>query len=147
MKKIHMIIGTRPEAIKMLPVYKALAQKSNFKVRLISTGQHKELLQQTMTPFGIKPFHDLKVMKPGQTLSQLTAKILVGLESFFKIEKPDLILDHGDTSTCYTSALSAFYHSIPFIHIEAGLRTFHLNSPFPEEFNRQCVSGFRWELV
>ena len=140
MKTVYLIVGTRPEAIKMAPVYAALSQKTGLRVRLISTGQHQSLLHQALGSFGITADHDLGVMRPGQTLSQLTANLLIALEALFKREKPDLILAHGDTTTCYATALSAFYHNIPLFHVEAGLRTFRLDSPFPEEFNRQCVA-------
>lgn len=138
--KVHLIIGTRPEAIKTAPVYKALADRRELDTRLISTGQHRELLGQALGSFGLKPSHDLQIMREKQTLSQLTANLLVALEGLFLADKPDLILAHGDTTTCYASALSAFYHGIPFFHLEAGLRTFRLDSPFPEEFNRQCIT-------
>ncbi|MGE0172523.1 MAG: non-hydrolyzing UDP-N-acetylglucosamine 2-epimerase [Oligoflexales bacterium] len=140
MKTIHVIIGTRPEAVKIAPVFLALQGKNNLRVRLISTGQHRDLLGQTLSAFGLKPFRDLKVMIPGQSLSQLTANLLVKFEGLFGEERPDLVLAHGDTTTCYASALSCFYHSIPFFHVEAGLRTYRLDSPYPEEFNRQCVT-------
>lgn len=140
MKTVHLIVGTRPEAIKMAPVYAALRQRKGFTVRLVSTGQHQNLLHQALGSFGIAADHDLGVMRPGQTLSQLTANILIALETLFKREKPDLILAHGDTTTCYATALSAFYHNVPLFHVEAGLRTFRLDAPFPEEFNRQCVA-------
>ena len=109
-------------------------------VGLISTGQHRELLQQALEAFKITADHDLGVMQPGQSLSQLTARILTGLDLLYQNEKPDLVLAHGDTTTCYSTAVSSFYHSIPFFHVEAGLRTYRLDSPFPEEFNRQGVS-------
>lgn len=140
MKTVHLIVGTRPEAIKMAPVYEALAKKSDLRVRLVSTGQHQTLARQALHSFGMTPDYDLQVMRHGQSLSQLTANLLVELEALFKREKPDVILAHGDTTTCYATALSAFYHSIPLYHVEAGLRSFRLDSPFPEEFNRQCVS-------
>ncbi len=140
MKTVHIIVGTRPEAIKMAPVYEELSLNPSLRVRLVSTGQHQTLTRQALHAFGMKPDYDLQVMRHGQTLSQLTANLLVELELLFKKEKPDLILAHGDTTTCYATALSAFYHTIPLFHVEAGLRTFRLDSPFPEEFNRQCVS-------
>ncbi len=135
-----MIIGTRPEAVKMIPVYLALKKKKGIATRLISTGQHKELLRQTLNSFGIKEDINLNVMESRQTLSSLTAKLLTQLELNFQKEKPDYILAHGDTTTCYVTALSSFYHNIPFFHVESGLRTHNLNSPFPEEFNRQAVA-------
>jgi UDP-N-acetylglucosamine 2-epimerase (non-hydrolysing) len=140
MKTIHVIIGTRPEAVKIAPVFKALQGRDNLRVRLISTGQHKEILEQTLRAFDLKPFRDLKAMIPGQSLTQLTANLLVKLERLFYGERPDIVLAHGDTTTCYATALSCFYHSIPFFHVEAGLRTYRIDSPFPEEFNRQCIA-------
>ena len=140
MKKIYLVVGTRPEAIKMAPVYHALKKKPDLQIKLISTGQHRQLIQQAYESFRISPDIDLDVMQTNQSLSRLTANILVGLENVFKIDKPDIILAHGDTTTCYSTALSSFYHSIPFFHVEAGLRTYRLDSPFPEEFNRQCVA-------
>lgn len=140
MRTVHLIIGTRPEAIKMAPVYRALQQRNDLRVRLVSTGQHRELLTQTLDAIGLPVDYNLNVMRPGQSLSGLTAQLLTGLEKLFIEDEPDVILGHGDTSTCYATALSAFYHSIPFFHVEAGLRSFRLDSPFPEEFNRQCVS-------
>ncbi len=138
--KVDLIFGTRPEAIKVAPVFKALQNKAELETRLIATGQHRELLAQALSAFGLQATCNLDVMKAGQTLSQLTASLLTALESLYSKDKPQLILAHGDTTTCYAAALSAFYHGIPFFHLEAGLRTFRLNSPFPEEFNRQCIT-------
>ncbi len=137
---VHIVIGTRPEAIKTAPVYKALTTREELTTRLISTGQHQELLTQALAAFDLKPDFDLQVMRKGQSLSQLTSNLLLALENMFAKEKPDLVLAHGDTTTCYAAALSSFYHGIPFFHLEAGLRTFLLDSPFPEEFNRQCIT-------
>lgn len=139
-KKVFIVVGTRPEAIKMAPVYKALKRKTNLDTKLTSTGQHKELLGQAMEAFGLRPDHDLMVMKPGQSLSGLTGSILSGLERLFAGEKPDLVLIHGDTTSSFSAALSSFYHSIPVAHVEAGLRTYQIDSPFPEEFNRQGIA-------
>jgi UDP-N-acetylglucosamine 2-epimerase (non-hydrolysing) len=140
MKKVHIVIGTRPDAIKMAPVYKALKSKAELEVKLVSTGQHKELLQQVFESFSLSPDIDLGVMKAGQSLSQLTVGLLNGMERLYQNDRPDIVLAHGDTTTCYATALSAFYHSVPFFHVEAGLRTYRINSPFPEEFNRQSVA-------
>jgi UDP-N-acetylglucosamine 2-epimerase (non-hydrolysing) len=140
MKTVDIIIGTRPEAVKMAPVYIALKQNPGLKVRLVSTGQHRDLLLTALESFGLAPDVDLKVMRENQSLSSLTAEILLGLEKLFTQRRPDLILTHGDTTTCYAAALSAFYHKIPFYHVEAGLRSYRLDSPFPEEFNRQSVA-------
>lgn len=140
MKNIHIVIGTRPDAIKMAPVYKELKKREGLQVKLISSGQHRELLNQVYESFNIFPDVDLCVMKAEQNLTQLTTSLLTGFENLFIKNRPDLILGHGDTTTCYSTALSAFYHSIPFYHVEAGLRTYRLDSPFPEEFNRQSVA-------
>jgi UDP-N-acetylglucosamine 2-epimerase (non-hydrolysing) len=140
MKKVHIVVGTRPDAIKMAPVYKALKSKGSLDIKLISTGQHKELLQQVFQSFDLSPDVDLGVMKAGQSLTQLTVGLLNGLENLYQKDRPDIILAHGDTTTCYATALSAFYHSVPFFHVEAGLRTYRIDSPFPEEFNRQSVA-------
>lgn len=137
---VHVIIGTRPEAIKTAPVFKAMAAKSGLDTKLISTGQHRELLSQALSAFDLEPTYDLQVMREGQSLSQLTSNLLLAMENLFRHDKPDVVLAHGDTTTCYASALSSFYHGIPFFHLEAGLRTFRLDSPFPEEFNRQCIT-------
>lgn len=140
MKTIYLIIGTRPEAIKMAPIFKTLSQKENLDVRLISTGQHQELLKQSLMAFGIDAYEDLGVMTTNQSLAQLTARLLIAMEGLFARKRPDLVLAHGDTTTCYSAALSCFYQEIPFFHVEAGLRTFDIGSPFPEEFNRQNIA-------
>lgn len=140
MKKVQIVIGTRPDAIKMAPVYKALKSTGLLNIKLVSTGQHKELLQQVFESFNLSPDVDLEVMKAGQSLSQLTVSLLNGMERLYQKDRPEIVLAHGDTTTCYGTALSAFYHCIPFFHVEAGLRTYRINSPFPEEFNRQSVA-------
>ncbi|MEN9723584.1 MAG: hypothetical protein RJB38_1570 [Pseudomonadota bacterium] len=140
MKSVSLIVGTRPEVIKMAPVYRALKQKTEFQTSLICTGQHRELLDQALRAFDLKPDTDLRVMTPNQTLSSLTSILLVKLEEVFRRQRPDLVLVHGDTTTCFSTALSCFYHGIPIAHVEAGLRTYRLDSPFPEEFNRQSVA-------
>ncbi len=124
----------------MAPVFRALQTKRNITVKLIATGQHRELLEQVLNVFHLTPDYNLDVMRPAQTLTTLTSNLLLGLEKLFAHERPDMVLAHGDTTTCYTTALSAFYHSLPFYHVEAGLRTFLLDSPYPEEFNRQSVA-------
>jgi UDP-N-acetylglucosamine 2-epimerase (non-hydrolysing) len=142
MKKVFVMVGTRPEAIKMIPLYQELCRNVQLQVSLVSSGQHRELLDSAFAEFGVSPDHDLRIMQPGQTLSQITARILLGLEELFRRERPDLLLAHGDTNTCFATALAGFYHRIPFFHVEAGLRTHDLESPFPEEFNRQSVAQF-----
>ncbi len=140
MKKIDVIIGTRPEAIKMAPVVRALRARPGLEVRLVSTGQHRELMHQALDAFGLTLDGDLRVMEPGQSLARLSAKILIGLDERFDRDRPDLVLGHGDTSSCYGAALACFYRGLPFFHVEAGLRSGSLETPFPEEFNRQSVA-------
>lgn len=137
--KIITIFGTRPEAIKMCPVIKELNKRPEIECRVCLTGQHKEMLQQVMDLFDIRADYNLQIMKQNQTLSMITSDILEGLDFVFEKERPDLVLVHGDTSSSFTAALSAFYHHIPIGHVEAGLRTYNMQSPYPEEFNRQAV--------
>ncbi len=139
MKKIMLVFGTRPEAIKMCPVAKALSRREEFCVRVTVTGQHRELLDGVLSVFDVKPDHDLAVMKEGQTLTSLTSEILTGMARVLEQEKPDLVLVHGDTTTSFATGLAAFYHKIPVGHVEAGLRTGDIYAPFPEEFNRLAV--------
>jgi UDP-N-acetylglucosamine 2-epimerase (non-hydrolysing) len=138
-KKILCIIGTRPEAIKMAPVISALKKEKLINIRVLVTGQHREMLDQVLKIFGIKPDVDLNLMRPNQDLTTLTAKLLEGLNQVLRVERPDVVLAQGDTTTVMTGALACFYHKIPFGHIEAGLRTWDINSPFPEEMNRVMV--------
>lgn len=137
--KIMTVIGTRPEGIKMAPVIKLLAQDPALKSVVVTTGQHREMLQTVFEVFDFKPDHDLKIMAPNQTLTQITSRVLLGMERVLQQEKPDLILVHGDTSTTMAASLSAFYHQIPIGHVEAGLRTWDKYSPYPEEMNRQLT--------
>ncbi len=140
MKNVFLVIGTRPEAIKMAPVYHALKRRPEVSTTLVCTGQHRELIDQALHSFDMVPDLDLGVMRPGQTLSGLTCSLLEALEKVFLQKKPDLLLAHGDTTTCFSAALSCFYHGVPIAHVEAGLRTYRFDSPFPEEFNRQSVA-------
>lgn len=139
-KKILMVFGTRPEAIKMCPLYLALKASESFETKLCVTGQHEEMLQQVLDIFNVAPDYNLHVMKKNQNLFDITENILHGLRGVLDIEKPDLVLVHGDTTTTFTAALSSFYLQIPVGHVEAGLRTYDIYSPFPEEFNRETVS-------
>ena len=141
MKKIKVmsIFGTRPEAIKMAPVIKELEKRKNIDSIICVTAQHREMLDQVLETFQIKPQYDLNIMKPGQTLSQITSNVLMGLEKIMQEEKPDIVLVHGDTTTTLAGGLAAFYNQIKIGHVEAGLRTWDKNSPFPEEMNRQMV--------
>jgi len=137
--KILSIFGTRPEAVKMAPLVKELAGRPEFESLCCVTAQHREMLDGVLGIFGIKPDYDLDIMEPRQSLSTITSKCLLGMESVLSETKPDLVLVHGDTSTTFAGALAAFYHQIPVGHVEAGLRTGDKYSPFPEEANRTLV--------
>lgn len=139
MKKVLLVFGTRPEAIKMIPVYKELKAASAFDVRLAVTAQHREMLDQVLRLFAIKPDYDLNVMKPGQGLTEITAAVLTGLKSVLEEFSPDLLLVHGDTTTTLSASLAAYYQQIPVGHVEAGLRTGNIYSPWPEEINRKVT--------
>lgn len=138
-KKILCIIGTRPEVIKMAPVIQALQAVPEFSVSVLSSGQHRELLLPLIDWFDLTIDADLQVMSSNQSLAELTARLMRGLDSRFNESRPDLVLAQGDTTTVMCSALSCFYRNIPFGHVEAGLRTFDVHNPFPEEFNRVAV--------
>lgn len=137
--KVISIFGTRPEAIKMCPIVKELERRKNIESIVCLTGQHEDMLQQVMNIFNISAKYNLHIMEKNQTLSMITIKILSRLENIFDAEKPDMILVHGDTSSSFAGALAAFYRNILIGHVEAGLRTYNMNSPYPEEFNRQVV--------
>lgn len=139
LKKILLIFGTRPEAIKMAPLYIELKRRPEVITKVIITAQHRHMLDQVLQTFNIKPDYDLNIMKQGQTLSDITSRVLSELSHVLQIEKPDVVLVHGDTTTSFAGALSAFYHQIKIGHVEAGLRTHHKYSPFPEEINRAFV--------
>lgn len=140
MKKIMLVFGTRPEAIKMAPLVKEFQKyQENFKTIVCVTGQHREMLDQVLTIFDIKPDFDLNIMKQGQDLYDVTARVLTGMRDVFKECKPDVVLVHGDTTTSTAAALAAFYQQIPVGHVEAGLRTHNIYSPWPEEMNRQIT--------
>ncbi|MBB1080413.1 UDP-N-acetylglucosamine 2-epimerase (non-hydrolyzing) [Limosilactobacillus sp. STM2_1] len=141
MKKIKVmsVFGTRPEGIKMGPVVKALADDDRFTSVVVSTGQHAEMLQQVLDVFAVKPDYDLKIMKPGQTLTGITVTTMTKLEPIIQKEHPDIMLVHGDTSSAYAAALTAFYNQVAIGHVEAGLRTWNKYSPYPEEMNRQMI--------
>ncbi len=137
MIKVLFVFGTRPEAIKLCPVVRHMQSRApEFSARVCVTAQHRGLLDQVLEIFGVKPDHDLDIMQPGQTLSQSTARIIAALEPVMQQEKPDMVLVQGDTTSTFCGALSAFYHHVPVGHIEAGLRTWDLQQPFPEEANR-----------
>ena len=141
MKKVLVIFGTRPEAIKMSPLVKELQKRKEICCKVCVTAQHRQMLDQVLEVFEIIPDYDLDIMKEKQTLLQITVSALLGLEEVLLEEKVDLILVHGDTSTTFVGALAAFYHQIPVGHVEAGLRTWNKYSPFPEEINRQMVDN------
>lgn len=143
MKKVLLVFGTRPEAIKMCPLVNELkARKSDFDVSVVVTGQHKEMLDQVLSVFGVIADYNLSIMKPGQTLFDITSEVLLGLKDILESLDPDIVLVHGDTSTSFAAGLAAFYLHIPVGHVEAGLRTYNIYSPWPEEFNRQAVDIF-----
>ena len=140
MKTVMLVFGTRPEAIKMAPLVKEFQKYPNdFKTVVCVTGQHREMLDQVLQIFEIKPDYDLNIMKQGQDLYDVTSRVLVGLRDVLKEVQPDVVLVHGDTTTSTASALAAFYQQIPVAHIEAGLRTHNIYSPWPEEMNRQLT--------
>lgn len=142
MKKIMTVLGTRPEAIKMAPLLKCMANdKGKFKSVLCVTAQHRQMLDQALDLFSIYPDYDLDIMKPGQCLESITSEILVKLKPVLAKEKPDLVLVHGDTTTSFAAALASFYAQIPVGHVEAGLRSGNKNSPFPEEMNRKLTAS------
>lgn len=140
MKKIMCVVGTRPEAIKMAPVIKALSKLSCFNVCVLATAQHRDLLDQAFSLFGIQADYDLNVMTPGQTLPDLTARLITSIDQTLEDAKPDMVIAQGDTTTVFVTALACYYRKIPFAHLEAGLRTHDLYSPFPEEANRVLAS-------
>lgn len=147
-KKILTVFGTRPEAIKMAILVKSLNAEKDFEHRLCVTGQHRGMLDQVLDFFEIKPDYDLDLMKPGQDLSDLTSNIIIQIKPVLKNFRPDLVLVHGDTTTSFASALAAFYHEIPVGHVEAGLRTGNMQSPFPEEANRVLTGRIaKWHFA
>ena len=139
MKKILLVFGTRPEAIKMCPLVNELKKRKSVETLVCVTGQHRQMLDQVLEAFSVIPDYDLSIMKEKQTLFDVTANILNRIKSVLEEVKPDVVLVHGDTSTTFATALACFYLQIPVGHVEAGLRTYNIYSPFPEEFNRQAV--------
>lgn len=140
MKTIMLVFGTRPEAIKMCPLVNELKTREGIRTLVCVTGQHRQMLDQVLEAFGVTPDYDLAIMKERQTLFDVTTNILNGIKAVLEEAKPDVVLVHGDTSTTFVTALACFYLQIPVGHVEAGLRTYNLYSPYPEEFNRQAVS-------
>lgn len=139
-KRVMLVFGTRPEAIKMCPLVNVLKARKEFETIVCVTGQHKEMLEQVLDAFHIVPDINLNIMKENQTLFDVTTAILTNIKGVLEKERPDVVLVHGDTTTTYATALACFYLQIPVGHVEAGLRTYNMDSPFPEEFNRQSVS-------
>lgn len=137
--KVMTIYGTRPEAIKVAPVIKALDNDERFESVAVSTGQHKEMLEQVNSMFGITPAHDLGLMKPGQSLNEIVSRAIAGLDAVIEKEQPDVIISQGDTSTAMTAAIAGFHRGVKIVHLEAGLRTGDIMSPFPEEANRRLI--------
>jgi UDP-N-acetylglucosamine 2-epimerase (non-hydrolysing) len=139
MKKVMLVFGTRPEAIKMAPLVKEFQKNNNFETQICVTGQHRQMLDQVLELFKIKPNYDLNIMKAGQDLYDVTSQVIIGMREILKTAKPDIVLVHGDTTTSTATALAAFYQQIPVAHVEAGLRTHNIYSPWPEEMNRQIT--------
>lgn len=140
MKTVMLVFGTRPEAIKMCPLVLELKKRENINTVVCVTGQHRQMLDSVLDTFGVVPDYDLSIMKDRQTLFDITANILMKIKDVLAEVKPDVVLVHGDTSTTFVTALACFYMQIPVGHVEAGLRTYNIYSPYPEEFNRQAVS-------
>ncbi len=144
-RRITVIAGTRPELIKIIPVLLALRSRSDFQTTLVATAQHREMLDQVCSAFGIEPEIDLDLMRPDQTLADVTARVTIAVQKTLATTRPDAVLVHGDTTTCLCSALAAFYESIPVGHVEAGLRTYDFAAPWPEEMNRRLTDPIsRW---
>lgn len=139
MKKVMLVFGTRPEAIKMCPLVKELKNRSSVETLVCVTGQHRQMLDAVLDAFGVKPDYDLSIMKENQTLFDITGGILNSIRAVLEKEKPDIVLVHGDTSTTFATALACYYMRLDVGHVEAGLRTYNVYSPYPEEFNRQAV--------
>ena len=140
MRTIAVVLGTRPEAIKCAPVIQALQKDPRFTPLVLSTGQHRQMLDETLGSFGIRPDFDLDIMAERQTLSQVTQRVMSGLSERFTASPVEAVMVHGDTATTMAGALAGFHHQVPVVHIEAGLRSGNLYSPFPEEANRRMVA-------
>ncbi|MBQ8849362.1 MAG: UDP-N-acetylglucosamine 2-epimerase (non-hydrolyzing) [Clostridia bacterium] len=139
-KKIMAVVGTRPDAVKMCPLINELRTREDISVSVCATGQHRELLSDVLDVFSVTPDYDLKIMRAGQDLFDITSGVMLGLRDIFARERPDAVLVHGDTTSAFAAALAAFYEKIPVCHVEAGLRTYDLTSPYPEEFNRRAIA-------
>ena len=143
-KRVLLVFGTRPEAIKMCPIVKELKKRNGLDIKLCATGQHKEMLMQVLDVFGEEPDYNLKVMRKVQNLSDTTTLLLGKMSKLLQEIKPDIVLVHGDTLSAFVTALACYYARIPVAHVEAGLRTYDIMSPYPEEFNRQAVDAISW---
>ena len=143
-KRVLIVFGTRPEAIKMCPVIKELRKRNRMDIKLCVTGQHEEMLTQVLDVFDEAPDYNLKIMRRAQSLSDTTILLLGKMNQLLSEIKPDIVLVHGDTLSAFVTALSCFYVRIPVAHVEAGLRTYDIMSPYPEEFNRQAVDAISW---
>lgn len=141
MRDILVVVGTRPEAIKMAPLVHRLQAHPQFDVTVCSTGQHREMIHQVFRLFHIAPDIDLDVMEPGQSLADLTARVLRGMDGLIREHRPDRVLVHGDTTTTFAATLAAYYHQVPVGHVEAGLRTGNIHAPWPEEINRKLTDA------
>ena len=139
MKKVMLVFGTRPEAIKMCPLVNELKTRKEIETAVCVTGQHRQMLDQVLEAFSVVPDYDLSIMKERQTLFDVTTNILNRIREVLETVRPDVVLVHGDTSTTFVTALACYYLQIPVGHVEAGLRTYNIYSPYPEEFNRQAV--------
>ena len=139
-KSIMTVFGTRPEAIKICPLVNEMKKREGLEVKVCVTAQHRQMLDQVLNSFGVVPDYDLNIMRERQTLFDITTSILNGIKDVLEKEHPDVVLVHGDTSTAFVTALACFYLQIPLGHVEAGLRTYNISSPYPEEFNRQAIS-------
>jgi len=139
MRKVMLAFGTRPEAIKMCPLVLEMRRRAAFETVVCVTGQHREMLDSVLGAFGVEPDHDLSIMDSGQTLFDITGKVMAGMRDVLILDRPDALLVHGDTTTTFAAAVAGFYLGVPVGHVEAGLRTNNMRSPFPEEFNRQAV--------
>ena len=139
MKTVMLVFGTRPEAIKMCPLVLELKKRPALEVTVCVTAQHRQMLDQVLETFGVVPDYDLNIMKQRQTLFDITVGVLEGMKKVLEEVRPDVVLVHGDTSTSFVTALACFYLQIPVGHVEAGLRTYNIYSPYPEEFNREAV--------
>ena len=147
MQKVLVVFGTRPEAIKLCPVILALKDNPAFECRVCVTGQHREMLKQVLDVFRVVPDKDLALMRPDQTLGELTSRAIAAIDEYLTEDKPDIVMVQGDTTTVLAGALAAFYHHIPIAHVEAGLRTWNMESPWPEEANRVLTTRLvKWHF-